>query len=183
MLSSLGLVSLAFGCDCDRVWECKGESRSSKAAHTIAFEAILIKQAAAAKLTPWLLLSLLMLLLLHVVYMALCRLSPLRLFGCSAVWLFGCSEPLPFLPRQHHARKSRNEKCFVRNFSFHLYRASPACEKKLGKKKIIMFCFAVCVCRAAIKPIEHELLSRQHEQLMQHMLAGRRNRKARSAAR
>lgn len=100
MLSSLVLVSLAFGCDCDRVWECKGESRASKAAHTIAFEAILIKQAAAAaKLTPWLLL--LLLLLLHVVYMALCRLSPLRLFGCSAVWLFGClavQNPCPFCP-------------------------------------------------------------------------------------
>lgn len=128
------------------MWECKGESRSSKAAHTIAFEAILIKQAAAAKLTPWLLLLLLLLmllLLLHVVYMALCRLSPLRLFGCSAVWLFGCSEPLPFLPRQHHARKSRNEKCFVRNFSFHLYRASPACEKKLEKKNNVLF---RCLC-------------------------------------
>lgn len=158
------------------MWECKGESRSSKAAHTIAFEAILIKQAAAAKLTPWLLLLLLMLLLLHVVYMALCRLSPLRLFGCSAV-----QNPCPFCPAsimlENHVMK--NVLCAI----FLFICIVPLQLAKRSWKKKIMFCFAVCVCRAAIKPIEHELLSRQHEQLMQHMLAGRRNRKARSAAR
>lgn len=168
------------------MWECKGESRSSKAAHTIAFEAILIKQAAAAKLTPWLLLLLLLmlLLLLHVVYMALCRLSPLRLFGCSAVWLFGClavQNPCPFCPAsimlENHVMK--NVLCAI----FLFICIVPLQLAKRSWKKKIMFCFAVCVCRAAIKPIEHELLSRQHEQLMQHMLAGRRNRKARSAAR
>lgn len=107
-----------------------------------------------------------------------------RHFGCLAVRLFGClavQNPCPFCPAsimlENHVMK--NVLCAI----FLFICIVPLQLAKRSWKKKIMFCFAVCVCRAAIKPIEHELLSRQHEQLMQHMLAGRRNRKARSAAR
>lgn len=83
-----------------------------------------------------------------VFFSAFCRLSPLMPLYRSPPPPPSSHDPHVVLSFFQHAWKSRNEKCFVCNFSFHLF---------------LFFCCCcslqlLFVCWTAIKLIEHELL-------------------------